>query len=80
MLASGGTQFTGLVIVKGKFATGGSGIKISGAVLAQNTASGNEVMGGSTGIQFSRCALSTVLARAIPRPRLAPQRAWADMY
>jgi hypothetical protein len=79
--ASGGTQFNGLVIVKGKLTSSGGGIKINGAVLIANpTAGANEDVSGSTGVQFSRCALTTALARAIPRPRLAPQRAWADMY
>lgn len=79
-VASGGTEFKGLIVVKGKFTTSGGGIKVHGALLARNIGNAKNTMSGSTNIQFSRCAIQTVLARAASRPRLAPSRAWADMF
>jgi hypothetical protein len=79
--ASGGTEFKGLVITKGSFVTSGGGIKLQGALLSKGSTAQN-VMSGSTQIQFSRCALETVLLSTSISTYAKPlvSRAWADAY
>ena len=81
-VASGGTEFKGLIIVRGSFTTSGGGIKLFGAMFVKDSSVNNDVMSGSTAVQYSSCALSTVMA-AVGLGNLAQpvrRRAWADMF
>ncbi len=79
--ASGGTEFTGLILVRGSLTTSGGGIKARGAVLAYNQNNAKGTMSGSTMIQYSSCAISTVLqqlgAKTSPQP--VRYHGWTDM-
>lgn len=76
---SGNFEFHGLIIVRGRVSISGTGTKIFGAMLAANMNGATNVITGNATLQFSRCALTTLLAkRAYPKP--AKERAWADMY
>src|SRR5919109_1388115 len=76
---SGNFEFHGLVIVRGRVSFTGTGTKVFGAVLAANTGGSANLISGNVQLQFSRCALTTLLARrAYPKP--TKERAWADMF
>jgi hypothetical protein len=82
-VASGGAEFKGLVIVKGAMTTSGGGLKLQGALFTMGNTTTQNVMSGSTIIQFSSCALATVWQQALGLGSGAVpvvQRAWADMY
>jgi len=71
-----------LIITKASFVTSGGGIKLQGALLSMGSAAQN-VMSGSTQIQYSSFALQTVMSStslfsAYAKP--VTQRAWADGY
>jgi len=80
-IASGGTEFKGLILVRGSLTTSGGGIKATGAVLAYNQNNAKGTMSGSTKIQYSSCALSTVLKRlsANTPPQPVKYHAWAEL-
>ena len=80
--ASGGTEFAGLIIVKGAITTSGGGIKLRGAILSQGTTGNQNTMSGSTVIQLSRCALAAVFSSLGAGSGVAPlkQRSWGDLY
>jgi hypothetical protein len=76
---AGNFEFHGLVIVRGRVSFSGTGTKVFGAVLAANTGGSANLISGNVQLQFSRCALTTLLARrAYPKP--TKERAWADMF
>jgi len=76
---AGNFEFHGLVIVRGRVSFTGTGTKVFGAVLAANTGGSANLISGNVQLQFSRCALNTLLARrAYPKP--TKERAWADMF
>ncbi len=79
--ASGGTEFTGLILVRGSLTTTGGGIKANGAVLAYNQNNTKGTMSGSTRIQYSSCAISTVLSKlaANTPPRPVGYHAWTEL-
>ena len=86
--ASGGAGFKGLVIVRGVFQTSGQGIRVFGAMFVRDSGawvSGNkgnyDQMSGQTVIQYSSCALATVLLNTLSAyAKPVRQRAWADMF
>lgn len=75
----GGFQFYGPVIVKGSLKTTGTGGHINGAVMAANVELETNTVLGNAVVNYSRCALLTVLANT-SMPRLASQRAWMDLF
>ena len=79
--ASGGTTFSGLILVRGSLTTTGGGIKATGAVLAYNQNGAKGTMSGSTMIQYSSCAISTVLQQlgANTPPQPVKYHAWTEM-
>jgi hypothetical protein len=79
--ASGGTVFSGLILVRGSLTTTGGGIKATGAVLAYNQNNAKGTMSGSTTIQYSSCAISTVLGKlgANTRPQPVKYHAWTEL-
>jgi hypothetical protein len=82
---AGQFKWTGLVIVKGTVTTGGNGgngntgVKIYGALMAMNRGSGTNTFAGTGTIQFSRCALQSVMSKYATAAPLK-HRAWADLY
>jgi len=81
-VASGGGEFKGLIIVRGSFTTSGGGIKLFGAMFVRDSSVSNDVMSGSTVVQYSSCALQTVMAKVGLGNLAQPvrRRAWADMF
>jgi len=79
--ASGGTTFSGIILVRGSLTTTGGGIKATGAVLAYNQNNAKGTMSGSTKIQYSSCAISTVLQQlgANTPPQPVKYHAWTEM-
>ncbi len=79
--ASGGTTFSGLILVRGSLTTTGGGIKATGAILAYNQNNAKGTMSGSTRIQYSSCAISTVLQQlgANTPPQPLKYHAWTEM-
>jgi len=80
-IASGGTEFKGLILIRGSLTTSGGGIKATGAVLAYNQNGAKGTMSGSTKIQYSSCAISTVLQQlgANTPPQAVKYHAWTEM-
>ena len=80
-IASGGTEFKGLILIRGSLTTSGGGIKATGAVLAYNQNGAKGTMSGSTMIQYSSCAISTVLQQlgANTPPQPVKYHAWTEM-
>jgi Tfp pilus assembly protein PilX len=82
---AGQFKWTGLVIVKGTVTTGGNGgngntgVKIYGALMAMNRGNGINTLAGTGQIQFSRCALQSVMSKYATAAPLK-HRAWADLY
>ena len=79
--ASGGTTFSGLILVRGSLTTTGGGIKATGAILAYNQNNAKGTMSGSTTIQYSSCAISTVLQQLAANTPPQPVRyhSWTEM-
>ena len=75
----GGFRFYGPVIVKGSLKTMGTGGHINGAVMAANVDLETNTVLGNAVVNYSSCALLTVLANT-SMPRLAGQRAWMDLF
>lgn len=76
---TGGFEFFGPVIVKGKLVTAGTGGHFNGGVLASNVdLEQNSVLGDAV-INYSSCAVAAaVMGSTLPTPAI--QRGWADMF
>jgi hypothetical protein len=75
---NGGFEWTGLILVKGSFKIGGTGNKITGAVLAQGVTGDNSIS-GDVEINYSQCALEYALAgsaHAVP----IQHRGWMQLF
>lgn len=55
--AGGDFEFFGMILVKGKFETGGSGPRVHGAVMAGNADLEEQDLSGGSLVQYSSCAL-----------------------
>jgi hypothetical protein len=75
----GGFQFFGPVIVKGSLKTTGTGGHINGAVMAANVDLETNTVLGNAVVNYSSCALATVLSNT-SMPKHAADRAWADLF
>jgi hypothetical protein len=75
---SGGFQFFGPVIVRGRLTISGSGAQFMGGVMARRVDLQATVAPGHARIVSSRCAILTALAASAPPMRVL-QRAWSDM-
>jgi hypothetical protein len=76
---TGGFEFYGPVIVKGKLVTAGTGGHFNGGVLASNVDLDQNSVLGDAVINYSSCAVAAaVMGSTLPTPAL--QRAWADMF
>ena len=77
---AGTFQYYGLIIVKGSISMAGSstgGPKIFGAVMTAGT--GNSYA-GAVSVQYSSCAVANALNSLTPKPVVAPERGWGNMY
>lgn len=76
---TGGFEFYGPVIVRGKLVTSGTGGHFNGGVMASNVdLEQNSVLGDAL-INYSSCAVAAaVLGSTKPTPAI--QRGWADMF
>ncbi len=61
---TGGFQFYGVVIVRGKLRTAGQGGHFNGAVLAANASFEENTVSGAAVVSYSSCALSKALSSA----------------
>ncbi len=75
----GNFEFTGLIITKGMLKANGTGNKITGGVLAQNTDLDDNSLIGNPVVNFSSCAIAMALnASAVVRP--LTDRSWVQLY
>jgi hypothetical protein len=76
---SGGFQFYGPVIVRGRLTTQGTGGHFNGGVMAANVNLEQNVVLGDAVISYSKCAIDQALSMAgVQRP--VARRAWARIY
>ncbi len=76
---SGGFEFYGPVIVRGRIKSTGTGGKLNGGVMAANVdLEQNTVLGDAT-ITYSSCAVEKATAGAA-NPRRMVQRAWTEVH
>jgi hypothetical protein len=76
---TGGFEFYGPVIVKGKLVTAGTGGHFNGGVLAANVELAQNSVLGDAVINYSSCAVAAaVMGSTLPTPAI--QRGWADMF
>lgn len=76
---SGGFEFYGPVIVRGRIKSTGTGGKLNGGVMAANVdLEQNTVLGDAT-ITYSSCAVEKAIAGAA-NPRRISQRAWTEVH
>lgn len=79
---SGGFQFNGIIITMGTFSTVGNDNTVIGAVLASNGIALDDTgLGGTSNIQYSRCAVQrAILNNAnLSRARPVAERSWVDL-
>lgn len=76
---SGGFEFYGPVIVRGRIKSTGTGGKLNGGVMAANVdLEQNTVLGDAT-ITYSSCAVEKAIAGSA-NPRRISQRAWTEVH
>lgn len=76
---SGGFEFYGPVIVRGRIKSTGTGGKLNGGVMAANVdLEQNTVLGDAT-ITYSSCAVEKAIAGSA-NPRRLTQRAWTEVH
>lgn len=75
----GGFHYRGIIIVLGRFNSIGIGSRVEGAVIVANTNLGDQILEGTTVIQYSSCVVGSALAGS-GRGTLLRERSWLDMY
>jgi hypothetical protein len=80
LVLAGRFQWTGLVLVKGSVSIAGNpvGAKVTGAIMAMNSGGGTNSISGQGKLQFSRCAIATIMAKR-STAATARYRPWADL-
>lgn len=76
---SGGFEFYGPVIVRGRIKTTGTGGKLNGGVMAANVQLDQNTVLGDATIIYSSCAVEKAIAGAA-NPRRISQRAWTEVH
>ena len=76
---SGGFEFYGPVIVRGRIKTTGTGGKLNGGVMAANVQLDQNTVLGDATIIYSSCAVEKAMAGAA-NPRRITQRAWTEVH
>jgi hypothetical protein len=77
---TGGFEWVGLIIVRGKIHISGNGNKITGAILAEGAnVSSSGAVSGDVDVQYSSCAIDKAIGGAsLGRP--LNQRSWLQVY
>lgn len=75
---SGTFQFTGPVIVRGRFESRNTA-KVQGAVMVGNITAGDNLIANSSTITYSSCAIKKAFENAVP-PKRVIQRAWMEVF
>lgn len=75
----GGFEFTGIVIVRDRLRTAGTGAHIHGGVLAANVDLEESSVLGNATMQFSRCAIQAARLSAAPGA-LFRSRGWSQVF
>ena len=75
---SGTFQFTGPVIVRGRFESRNTA-KIHGALMVGNFTAGDNIIANSSTVTYSSCAIKQAFANAVP-PKRVVQRAWMEVF
>jgi hypothetical protein len=79
-IKAGNFSFSGLVIAKGTVKSSGNGNSVTGAEMAAAVDLGDAVtLSGNVSVQYSSCAIATVLAGSSTLTR-AKGRAWVNLY
>jgi hypothetical protein len=76
---SGGAEFVGLVVVRGRLTTSGVGGKVTGGILVADTGSLHSALGGSSRVRFSTCAVGRALTGSARPARPAPG-SWNELF
>ncbi|MGI9140263.1 MAG: hypothetical protein ACR2GJ_04035 [Gemmatimonadaceae bacterium] len=76
---SGGFEFYGPVIVRGRLKSTGTGGKLNGAVMAANVQLDETIVTGNSTITYSSCAVEKAIA-ASANPRRMAERAWIEVH
>ncbi|HUR92292.1 MAG TPA: hypothetical protein VMY38_06430 [Gemmatimonadaceae bacterium] len=76
---SGGFEFYGPVIVRGRIKTTGTGGKLNGGVMAANVQLDQNTVLGDATIIYSSCAVEKAMAGAA-NPRRISERAWTEVH
>jgi hypothetical protein len=79
--AGGNFVFYGLIIVKGKFETGGNGNRVNGAVMAGNAELEEQDLTGGSIIHYSSCSLARAVKNnpSLVWVRPLERRSWVDL-
>jgi hypothetical protein len=79
--AGGDFVFYGLIIVKGKFETGGSGNRVIGGVLAGNAEFEEQLISGGSIVEYSSCSLDRAAKenRNLTWVQPLERRSWVDL-
>jgi hypothetical protein len=75
----GNFRFIGIMIVRGRLRTTGTGAHITGGVLAANVDLDDTFVAGNATIQFSRCAITAVQSSGAPGA-LFRSRGWTQIF
>jgi len=76
---SGGFEFYGPVIVRGRIKTTGTGGKLNGGVMAANVQLDQNTVLGDATITYSSCAVEKAIAGSA-NPRRIVERGWTEVY
>ncbi len=77
--AQGGFEFYGIVIVRGRLRTAGTGNRFNGGIMAANVDFNDNAVQGNVEINFSSCAVGRARTAALPGAPLR-SRNWLRLY
>lgn len=76
---SGGFEFFGPIIVRGKLSVTGTGAKLNGAIMAANVDLDETKITGNATMNYSSCAIDKALGGSAS-PRRIMERAWTEVH
>ena len=79
LAVQGGFEFFGIVVVRGKLKTNGTGGHFNGAVMAANVDLDDNTVLGNALVQYSSCTVHKALTAASPATLLR-SRGWVYAY
>jgi hypothetical protein len=77
LILSGGVQFYGIIVVRGAVTT--SGGQVIGALMTDNEFGLSALVGGTTELYYSRCAIDRAVTGAA-QPSAVRERNWVQLY